>query len=133
MIERLSCVGVKRIKEGVSHPFVAIDLGDFEGMIGKINTLIDHVNTIENPKTKPKTSDYTEGNTDDINKAIEGLTQFCHSWCMDCEKTKAHGEPMFRCGECIFNDGLHYCAIKIFVGKHATSKEQIEKLSCMSR
>lgn len=156
MIRNLSCIEVQKIKEGVSNPFVTISLIGVERIMGKVNELVDKANEFEkliqdckksnaelnerfvsqftNVKdAKPETPDYTEGNIDDINRAIEGLTQFCHSWCMDCEKTKALDNPIFRCKECNFQNALGYCAIKIFVNKHATSDEQKSKLSCMSR
>lgn len=156
MIRKLSCIEVQKIKEGVSNPFVTISLCSLEKIIDKTNEIVDKANAFEKLiqdckksnaelyerfvsqfpnaiEPKPETPDYTEGNTDDINRAIEGLTQFCHSWCMDCEKTKALDKPIFRCKECNFQNALGYCAIKVFVNEHATSIEQRENLSCMSR
>ena len=34
-------------------------------------------------------------NKDDINSAIEGLGQFCHSFCMNCEETEKQNDLVF--------------------------------------
>ena len=40
---------------------------------------------------------YTIGNEDNLEKALEGLGQFCHNWCMNCKETEKNDEPIFRC------------------------------------
>lgn len=74
---------------------------------------------------------FTIGNSDDMDNAIEGLSMFCHSFCMDCAKTIETNDLMFRCSECSFlgEDGTT-CLIKVFLNKYATA-EQRDRASCM--
>ena len=74
---------------------------------------------------------FTTGNKDDIDSAIEGLAQFCHSFCMNCEKTENTDDLVFRCKECPFEDeGTGKCRVKVFLNKYGTP-EQIDKSTCM--
>lgn len=70
-------------------------------------------------------------NKDDINAAIDGLSQFCHSFCMNCEKTKLQNDLVFRCKECPFeNKETNECSVKTFLYKYGT-KEQIDNSTAM--
>ena len=76
---------------------------------------------------------YTKGNVDNMYEAIMGLTQFCHSYCMNCKETEEKGDVIFRCGECPFvNKETHICSVKVFVNEHGT-EEQKQRAFCMSR
>lgn len=70
-------------------------------------------------------------NKDDINAAIDGLSQFCHSFCMNCEKTETQNDLVFRCDECPFaNKETQECSVKVFLHKYGT-KEQINNSTSM--
>ena len=70
---------------------------------------------------------FTIENKDDINSAIDGLGQFCHSFCMNCEETEKTNDLVFRCKECPFEDKeTRKCRVKIFLNKYGTP-EQIDK------
>lgn len=58
--------------------------------------------------------EFTRGNEDNLEKALEGLGQFCHNWCMNCKETKKQNDLVFRCKECIFEDE-DKCRIKKFI------------------
>ena len=58
---------------------------------------------------------YTEGNADNLDKAVEGLNQFTHNYCMNCKETEEKNQLVFRCKECIFQDALGICLVKEFV------------------
>lgn len=73
---------------------------------------------------------FTTGNKDDINSAIEGLAQFCHSFCMNCEETEKQNDLVFRCKECLFEREDEKCSVKVFLNKYGTP-EQIDKSTCM--
>ena len=75
--------------------------------------------------------DFTKGNKDDIDSAIEGLRQFRHSFCMNCAETEKINDLVFRCKECPFEDKETWkCSVKVFLNKYGTF-EQIEKSTCM--
>lgn len=69
-------------------------------------------------------------NADNIDKAIEGLGQFAHHWCMNVRETCRLQDLVFRCKECEFrrNDGK--CILKMFISHHGT-KEQLDKNTAM--
>jgi len=80
-----------------------------------------------------KENSYTVGNKDDIPAAIQLLNSFTKNWCMNCEKTEAQSEPVFRCNECPFleqktNNGI--CLIKRFAYDH---DKKISDFGCMTR
>lgn len=58
---------------------------------------------------------FINGNSDNLDKAIEGLDQFTKNWCMNCKETEEKNDLVFRCGECIFCDENGGCDIKAFV------------------
>jgi hypothetical protein len=66
----------------------------------------------------------TEGHKDDIQSAVDGLAQFCHSWCMNVAETVKQKDLVFRCGECPFSLENGYCSVKIFVNKHGTEEQK---------
>ena len=75
--------------------------------------------------------EFTIGNKDDINSAIEGLGQFCHSFCMNCVETEKTNDLVFRCEECPFEEqNTGVCYVKVFLNKYGTP-EQIDKSTCM--
>lgn len=82
--------------------------------IQKIDELSEE---IERLKTGGADEDknYTKGNEDNIDKAIQGLDQFAKNWCMDYEETEKMNIPAFRCDECNFKSGFGICKIKEFV------------------
>ena len=59
-------------------------------------------------------------NKDDLNAAIEGLTQFRHSFCMNVTECKKQDDLVFRCEECPFEGGDRRCAVKVFLNKYGT-------------
>jgi ribosomal protein L44E len=64
---------------------------------------------------------YTEGNADNIDKAIEGLDQFTENWCMNVAETEK-GDLTFRCSECEFEDeSTGSCRIKEFAFNHESN------------
>ena len=69
-------------------------------------------------------------NVDDLDKAIEGLAQFCHNFCMNVEETEKKQDLVFRCKECEFRLDKKYCAVKMFLANHGTP-EQINTGTCM--
>ena len=80
---------------------------------------------------KPDMSHVTRGNIDDVKRAVDGLAQFCHSWCMNVAETEKTNELVFRCKDCPFTDDTGYCKVKTFVNKYGTD-EQISKAYSMS-
>lgn len=58
---------------------------------------------------------FTNGNADNLEKAIEGLDQFTKNWCMNCKETEEKNNLTFRCGECNFKGKIGICRIKEFV------------------
>jgi len=58
---------------------------------------------------------FTNGNSDNLEKAIESLDQFTKNWCMNCKETEEKNDLIFRCGECNFCDEKGGCCIKSFV------------------
>mgnify|MGYP003299691992 CR=1 FL=1 len=66
----------------------------------------------------------TEGNKDDIRSAVDGLAQFCHSWCMNVAETEKQNDLVFRCPECPFTDEKGYCKVKEFVNKHGSEEQK---------
>ena len=84
----------------------------------KTNQLVDQLL----PKTSKLVKDpvsYTQGNHDDLVRAVDGLDTFTKNWCMDCEETTRMNEPMFRCNQCEFATEAGYCLIKQFAKKHS--------------
>lgn len=70
-------------------------------------------------------------NKDDINAAIDGLSQFCHSFCMNCAETERQDDLIFRCKECSFlEEGTNICSVKVFLNKYGTP-EQINAATAM--
>lgn len=69
-------------------------------------------------------TDFTRGNKDDVKNAVDGLAQFCHSWCMNCEKTEKQHDLVFRCEECPFKTEGGYCSVKMFVNQHGTDEQK---------
>lgn len=69
-------------------------------------------------------------NKDDINAAIDGLSQFCHSFCMNVAETKKQDGLVFRCKECPFEGEYRICAVKVFLQKYGTP-EQFNKARAM--
>lgn len=69
-------------------------------------------------------------NKDDINAAICGISQFCHSFCMNVAETEKRHDLVFRCKECPFCDANTFCMVKIFLNKYATP-EQIDRATAM--
>lgn len=61
---------------------------------------------------------FTQGNADDIDKAVQGLDQFTKNWCMNCEETEAKNDLVFRCKECEFETEDGSCLIKRFANSH---------------
>ena len=45
-----------------------------------------------------------EENSDNIEKAVQGLDQFTKNWCMNCKETDKTNDLVFRCKECIFEE-----------------------------
>lgn len=58
---------------------------------------------------------YTLGNEDNLDKAVEGLDMFTKNWCMNCKETEEKNNLVFRCNECNFRGELEICKIKEFV------------------
>lgn len=58
-------------------------------------------------------SNFTNGNSDDITKAVEGLDIFTKNYCMNCQKTEQSNDLVFRCSECVFKDKSGKCLIKV--------------------
>lgn len=70
-------------------------------------------------------------NKDDIDAAIDGLSQFCHSFCMNCAETEKQGNLVFRCRECPFEmSETGVCSIKVFLSEYGTP-EQIDAATAM--
>ena len=63
--------------------------------------------------------EYTRGNEDNLEKAVDGLDKFMKNWCMNCKETEEANEPMFRCSECNFEQENGQCLIKVFVNEKA--------------
>lgn len=64
---------------------------------------------------------YTQGNADNIDKAVEGLDIFTKNWCMSCAETEKTNDLVFRCKECDFAEESGSCRIKGFVNKHKSN------------
>lgn len=63
----------------------------------------------------------TQGNADNIDKAVEGLDIFTKNWCMNCAETEKTNDLVFRCKECDFAEESGSCRIKWFVNKHKSN------------
>lgn len=57
---------------------------------------------------------FANGNSDNLDKAIEGLDQFTKNWCMNCKETEEKDDLVFRCEECNFSKN-GFCLVKGFV------------------
>lgn len=76
-------------------------------------------------------SHFTMDNSDDINRAIEGLSIFCHSFCMNCAETEKKNDLVFRCKECPFLEkDTDRCFVKVFLSKYATDIQK-DRATCM--
>lgn len=64
--------------------------------------------------------EYTRGNADNLEKALEGLGQFCHNWCMNCKETEKQKDLVFRCKQCDFQNENGSCQIKIFLNNYTS-------------
>lgn len=64
---------------------------------------------------------FTRGNADNLDAAIDGLSQFMHNWCMDCKATE-DGELTFRCKSCEFEGENGTCKIKVFLNAHTDAE-----------
>ena len=84
------------------------------------------MNNINNNK---KRTTYTIGNADNLEKALDGLGQFCHNWCMNCKETEEKNDLIFRCKQCDFENENGTCQIKIFL--HNYTSGNIGKYTCM--
>lgn len=60
---------------------------------------------------------FTEGNKDDVKEAVASLDRFTKNWCMNCKETEEKNDLVFRCSECVFEEGGN-CLIKEFKEKH---------------
>lgn len=78
---------------------------------------------------RKKENPYTIGNEDNLEKALDGLGQFCHNWCMNCKETEKQNDLIFRCKECNFQNENGSCQIKIFLNNYASGN--IEKYTSM--
>ena len=58
---------------------------------------------------------YTQGNEDNLEKAVQGLDQFTKNWCINCKETEEKNDLTFRCKECNFRGDIGICLIKEFV------------------
>ena len=67
---------------------------------------------------------FTRGNKDDVKSAVDGLAQFCHAWCMNCEETEKQHDLVFRCEECPFSREDGYCSVKKFVNQYGTEEQK---------
>jgi len=54
-------------------------------------------------------------NSDNIDKAIQGLDQFTKNWCMNVKETEEKNDLVFRCEQCEFSGEFRICKIKKFV------------------
>ena len=63
---------------------------------------------------------YTDGNSDDIHAAIDGLNHFTKNWCMNVKQTTESSDLVFRCKECPFSGGHGFsrCLVKSFAYYH---------------
>ena len=96
-----------------------------------LNRELVHKDIIEKCTKVMTMKNFTIENKDDINSAIDGLGQFCHSFCMNCEETEKTNDLVFRCEECPFEDKeTRKCRVKIFLNKYGTP-EQIDRATCM--
>lgn len=66
-------------------------------------------------KETEKMESFTNGNADNLERAVEGLDIFAKNWCMNCKETEAQNNLVFRCGDCNFAGELGECNIKKFV------------------
>lgn len=66
------------------------------------------------------TGNYTDGNSDDIHAAIDGLNHFTKNWCMNVKLTTESNDLVFCCDECPFSGGSGFsvCLVKSFVHYH---------------
>lgn len=70
-------------------------------------------------------------NKDDINAAIDGLSQFCHSFCMNRKETERQDDLVFRCKECPFLlEETNICSVKVFLNEYG-KPEQINAATAM--
>ena len=60
----------------------------------------------------------TQGNEDNIDKAVQGLDQFTKNWCMNVEETNKQDDLIFRCKECEFSSDNGICRVKSFANNH---------------
>lgn len=93
-----------QIKQGIKEP------STFDAMMEKFSVL--EIKEIINQVEK---DNINERNADNIDKAIEGLSQFTKNWCMNCEETEKQNDLVFRCKQCEFSGELGICQIKKFV------------------
>ena len=73
---------------------------------------------------------YTVGNSDNIEKAVEGLDQFTKNWCMNCKETHKTDVLVFRCSECEFSAEQGKCLVKSFVNNHIHNCD-LNNFGCM--
>lgn len=59
-----------------------------------------------------------EENSDNIEKAVQGLDQFTKNWCMNCKETDEKNDLVFRCSECEFVTYEDKCLVKMFAHNH---------------
>ena len=65
------------------------------------------------------TGNYTDGHSDDIHAAIDGLNHFTKNWCMNVKQTTESGDLVFRCKECPFTaKGFTRCLVKSSADYH---------------
>lgn len=64
-----------------------------------------------------KNKNEVKTNTDNLEKAIEGLDQFTKNWCVNVAETEK-GNLTFRCGVCEFRTENGICLIKEFAKNH---------------
>lgn len=77
-------------------------------------------------KEKKMGHDFTQGNSDDLIKAVQGLDQFCKNWCMNCDETIKTDDLVFRCDGCVFrNPENEDCYVKKFISEHHTELKDL--------
>ena len=59
-----------------------------------------------------------EENSDNVEKAVQGLDQFTKNWCMNCKETDEKNDLVFRCSECEFLAEEDKCLVKMFAHNH---------------
>ena len=65
-------------------------------------------------------------NEDNIDKAVEGLSQFCHSFCINVKETNKQQDLIFRCEECCFREENGICKVKVFLNSHTDFEHYIQ-------